>query len=260
MTKWSTKHVLLSFDVEEFDMPLEYGQDISLPDQIRISSEGLVSVLGLLDRLDIRATCFTTLRFAQSRPDLIGRMIRKHEIASHGFHDAIPDKGNLLRSRIELEALTGERIYGFRSPRFSPVNQVDVLEAGYAYSSSENPIWLPGRYMNLGKPRLPYRSGNLLNLPVSASPVIRYPLFWLSFRHTPLWFFKVMSSWALKKDGYLNIFFHPWEFVDLGVWHVPVWVKYPNGKKMLGKLETYLLWLRENGHFVTCREFTKTFD
>ncbi|MBF0505517.1 MAG: polysaccharide deacetylase [Nitrospirae bacterium] len=260
MTDWSTRRVLLSFDVEEFDLPLEYGQDISLPDQIRISSEGLLRVLDLLDRLDIRATCFTTLLFAQSRPDLMERIMRKHEIASHGLHDAVPDRDNLLRSRIEIEALTGAEIYGFRSPRFSPVNQTDLLEAGYTYSSSENPIWLPGRYMNLGKPRLPYRRGDLLNLPVSASPVIRYPLFWLSFKHTPLWFFKIISSWSLKNDGYLNIFFHPWEFADIGAWRVPALVKYPNGEKMLSKLGTYLHWLKKKGHFVTCREFTGTFD
>ncbi|MGO9314541.1 MAG: polysaccharide deacetylase family protein [Syntrophobacteraceae bacterium] len=250
-----TKRVLLSFDVEEFDLPSEYGLSISPEEGIAVTSEGLVRLLRLLDSLDVQATCFVTAKFAQSRPDLMAGMAGRYEIASHGLNHSGFKQGDLSASRVELERLTGKRVCGFRSPRLSAVRHDDILAAGYTYDSSENPIWLPGRYMNLFNPRLPYRSKGLLVLPISTSPVIRYPLFWLSFKRTPLRLFEVMSSWALNSNGYLNIFFHPWEFSDLSSWSLPAWLKNPNGEAMLKKLEAYLLWLKKKASFVTCADF-----
>ena len=40
--------ILLSFDIEEFDMPFEYGKTISFEDQISISIEGTSLILDLL--------------------------------------------------------------------------------------------------------------------------------------------------------------------------------------------------------------------
>lgn len=253
------KQVLLNFDLEEFDIPEEYGQKVCPLTKIQVSSEGLVRMLDLLEKLDITATFFTTVYFAQNQPSLIQRIIARHELASHGVFHSNFKQGDLLHSRLELEKLSGEKIYGFRRPRFEPINQKEILAAGYTYNSSENPIWLPGRYMHLFKPRLPYFYGDLLNIPISTSPVIRYPLFWLSFKNSPLWLFKSMSRWALEQDGYLNIFFHPWEFTDLDMWQLPAFIKRPSGKKMLARLETYLVWLKNKAAFVTYSAFSDTF-
>jgi hypothetical protein len=65
-----------------------------------------------------------------------------------------------------------------------------------------------------------------------------------------------MSSWALNDNGYLNIYFHPWEFSDLASWGLPGWLKNPNGEKMLEKLATYLLWLKKRASFIACADFT----
>lgn len=253
------RRVLLSLDVEEFDIPEEYGEKVDPSERIRVSSEGLTRVLDLFERLDLTVTCFTTAYFAENEPALMKRIIDRHELASHGFsHDNLRP-GDPLRSRLELEKLSGKKVCGFRSPRFKAVDQGEILAAGYTYNSSENPIWLPGRYMRFFKPRLPYFSGGLLNLPISASPVIRYPFFWLSFKISPLWLYKKLSGWTLKRDGYLNIFFHPWEFSDLSAWKLPAPVKHPDGEKMLKKLETYLLWLKDRAEFSTCGAFAETF-
>lgn len=249
------KEVLLSLDVEEFDIPEEYGQRVDPESRLRVSAEGLVRFLDLLDRLDITATCYTTVYFAANQPSLFRRMAGRHEIASHGVSHSDFVKGDLLQSRLELERLSGREVMGFRRPRFGPVDSGEVLAAGYRYNSSENPIWLPGRYMNFFKPRLPYYSGDLLNLPVSASPVVRYPFFWLSFRNSPLWLFRAMSLWTLRSDGYLNIFFHPWELSDLGGWRLPFYVKRSSGEKMLAKLEEYLGWLKRHAAFTTSAAF-----
>ncbi len=254
------KQILLNFDLEEFDIPKEYGQDIDSTTMINVSSKGLTNLLNLLDKFDIRATFFTTVYFAKHAPSIIQRIIQKHELASHSVSHSKCDSEDLIQSRIELEKLSDKKIYGFRQPRLESIDNEKIQNAGYIYNSSENPIWLPGRYMNLFKPRLPYYSGKLLNLPISTSPIIRYPLFWLSFKNSPLWLFKIMSGWALEKDGYLNIFFHPWEFTDISMWRLPGFVKNPCGEKMLIKLEKYLTWLKEKAPFVTCASFSETFS
>lgn len=254
------KKVLLSLDVEEFDIPEEYGQKVDPSTQIRVTSEGLALALDLLEKLDIRITCFTTVYFANNQPSLMQRILSRHELASHGFFHTDFRSSHLLDSRLELEKLSGRKVYGFRSPRFRPIDHKEISAAGYTYSSSENPIWLPGRYMHFLKPRLPYFSGGVLNLPVSTSPIIRYPFFWLSFKNSPLWILKGMSQWTLGADGYLNIFFHPWEFSDLSKWQLPALVKRVSGDKMLAKLETYLIWLKTQAEFVTCSEFAASFN
>jgi len=253
------KKVLLSLDVEEFDIPEEYGQKVDDPAKIRVSGEGLALILDLLEELDLTVTCFTTVYFARRRPDLMERIVGRHELASHGFIHSTFGPGDLLSSRRELERLSGKHVHGFRRPRLKAVDSREVLAAGYSYNSSENPIWLPGRYMHFFRPRLPYLSDGLVNLPVSTSPVIRYPLFWLSFKHSPLGLFKKMSGWALESDGYLNIFFHPWEFVDLDAWRLPASVKRLSGRKMLSKLSAYLVWLKDRAEFTTCGAFAESF-
>jgi peptidoglycan/xylan/chitin deacetylase (PgdA/CDA1 family) len=249
----------MSLDVEEFDIPEEYGQMVDPLDKITVSSEGLTRVLDLFEKLDIMITCFTTVYFAQNQPTLLKRIIQTHELASHGYYHSKFQPENLLSSRLELERLSGKKVYGFRQPRFETVDEGELFSAGYAYNSSENPIWVPGRYMNLFKPRVPYLSHGILNLPISTSPIIRYPLFWLSFKNSPLWLFKCMSRWALETDGYLNIFFHPWEFSDLSNWRLPTVIKRSSGREMLAKLEKYLICMKTQAEFITCSSFADMF-
>ena len=51
--------ILLSFDIEEFDMPFEYNKSIDFKDQIAIPTEGLLIVLDLLAKHNIKATFFS---------------------------------------------------------------------------------------------------------------------------------------------------------------------------------------------------------
>ena len=58
------KYVLLSFDVEEFDMPLEYKQDISIDEQMDVGIRGLEALMPILSNTSIPTTLFTTANFA----------------------------------------------------------------------------------------------------------------------------------------------------------------------------------------------------
>ena len=67
--------ILLSFDIEEFDMPLEYGKEIDFHDQIDISINGSNHILDILDKHGVKATFFSTVVFAQHAPEVIKRII-----------------------------------------------------------------------------------------------------------------------------------------------------------------------------------------
>lgn len=247
--------ILLSFDLEEFDAPVEFGQDIPEEVQFDVCSRGLSVLLPLLDFLDIRVTFFTTVRFARNNPSLIRRLAERHEVGSHGFRHSGFTDSDLKASREALEAVTNRPVAGFRRPRLAPTGHRLILEAGYRYNSSENPIWLPGRYNNLRAPRTAYFTGELLNIPVSASPWLRVPLFWLAFKNFPWPLIRAASWHTLKTDGYLNMFFHPFEFTDLRGFKLPWVMKRLSGPAMLKRLERYLLWVKEFGRFVRMDEF-----
>lgn len=247
--------ILLSFDLEEFDVPEEYGQP--LPDEIKfaVSREGLQPVLHLLDELNIRATFFTTANFALHHPALIRAIAQSHEIASHGFYHSSFEVTDLQRSKQALESLTQTSIVGFRMARLQKVNDWDIECAGYAYNSSVNPTYLPGRYNNFFQPRTAHYSNHLLNIPVSVTPLVRFPLFWLSFKHLPLLLYQAASACTLHTDRYLSLYFHPWEFADISSFVLPSYIKHRSGLPMLRRLKRYLLWLQKQADFITYAEF-----
>ena len=172
--------ILLSFDIEEFDLPLEYGLSLSWEEQIRISSEGCRKILSCLSRYKVKATFFCTARFAENTPELIREISESgHEVASHGYEHSVFEEADLKRSKDILEALTGQCVGGFRMPRMANVSDAALVEAGYTYNSSLNPTFLPGRYNHWHEPRTWFRQNGLLQLPallaVFSSPA-RSPL------------------------------------------------------------------------------------
>jgi hypothetical protein len=249
------KLILLSFDLEEFDIPEEYGQPVEDSIKFKVSSQGLESVLALLDRLDVKATFFITAHYAIHHPSKILEIAQKHEIASHGFYHSSFKVEDLAKSKQALEEIINQPVTGFRMARLQEVSDRDIQSAGYLYNSSMNPTYLPGRYNNLSKPRIPYHSERLLNIPVSVTPLIRFPLFWLSFKNLPLPIYKLLSKLTLDWDAYLNLYFHPWEFTSLRGYQLPGYVKRHSGQGMCDRLERYLKFMKRHGTFATFSEF-----
>jgi len=250
-----TKKILLSFDVEEFDIPEEYGQKVGEKEKFEISLQGLNKILQILDGLNIHATFFVTSIFAIKNPELIKEMSIKHEIASHGFSHSHISKEDLKKSKEDLEKIICKKVYGFRAPRLKKFKEHEILNAGYKYDSSLNPTFIPGRYNNFFKKRTIHYSNNLFKIPISVTPLFRFPIFWLTFKNFPLFLIKMNSKKILKKDSYLNIFFHPWEFTDISQFKIPFYVKKDSKSKLLRKLKKYLVWLKENGEFISLKEF-----
>ena len=242
------KTVLLSFDIEEFDMSAEYGKVLPIEEQIMISADGTKILLDILKEHKISATFFSTVVFASRATDLIKRIVDDgHELASHGYFHSQFENKHLLESKLELEKISGKSVTGFRMARMMPVEDKAITDAGYLYNSSLNPVYLPGRYNNFFKPRTVFHKGRLVQIPASATPIIRLPLFWLSFHNLPQSLYRLACRYTINTDQYLNIYFHPWEFIDLtqSKFGLPKFVSRNSGTLMITRFNSWIAWLKQ---------------
>lgn len=254
--------ILLSFDIEEFDMPFEYGKEIAFDEQLAISTEGTEKILAILAKNKIKATFYTTANYANNKPDVIAKMVTAgHEIASHGYYHSDFKVEHLKQSKDALEQLSGQTVKGYRMARMMPVDEQEIFKAGYQYNSSINPTYLPGRYNNFKKPRTWFYQDGVLQLPSSVSPLIRFPLFWLSFHNLPMGLLKWLSKKTYRKDGYLNLYFHPWEFTDLKKpekFGFPKYVSKNTGVDFENRIDDFIGWaIKEGYRFSTTGDYVE---
>lgn len=250
-----TPTILLSLDVEEFDAPVARGRAMTMDEQMEWGARGQERVLGLLDSLGARTTMFTTGAFAERHPAMVARAARSHEIASHAHRHATFREEDLATSREVLRSASGQEVLGFRRPRLQATDPAAIARAGYAYDSSVNPVWLPGRYSNLGLPRVPYRVGGILEVPVSATPRLRIPLFWLAWKNLPMPVVRDACERCLAADGLLNLFWHPWEFLDLRGAGLPLHMRRVDGERMCDRFAGFVEWVRGHGRLRTFTEW-----
>jgi peptidoglycan/xylan/chitin deacetylase (PgdA/CDA1 family) len=249
--------ILLTFDVEEFDLPLEYHQSIDAATQMEIGFRGVENISTLLKEQAVPTTLFVTGAFAQQFPAAIASLSQTHEIASHALYHSSFKKEDLLQSKLVLEGITQQRVTGFRMPRLRPVPMQWLRESGYAYDASINPTYIPGRYNHFSLPRTVYTEEAMLRLPCSVSPRLRIPLFWLSFKNLPYPIFKQLALQTLKKDGYLSLYFHPWEFTDISQYKIPFYVKKQSSGLLLEKMNRFIIDLKRYAAFSTIQQFLK---
>jgi Polysaccharide deacetylase len=254
--------ILLTFDLEEFDLPLEYDIQITKECQLTTSTDGLMTLLEILDKHKVKATFFTTAYYAENNQKIMQSLVTYgHEIASHMYYHSDYNKDHIALSRQKLIEITGIVINGFRSPRFKVLDKNWMLDAGYTYDSSINPTYLPGRYNNFKTPKTIYKDEKtgLKVLPMSVASIFRIPLFWLSFKNLPLSIYTFLSKMALQSDGYLHLYFHPWEFTDLSFFNkIPWYIKDNSGERMAFKLDKFIAKMKSNHDFLTIQEFLNT--
>lgn len=254
--------ILLSFDTEEFDVPREHGVDISLEEGMRVSVEGTTRILDCLKSNGVRATFFCTGNFAEQAPRLIRRIMDEgHEVACHGVDHWKPVPEDVWRSKNILERVAGVPMHGYRQPRMFPVSDDALAEAGYLYNSSLNPAFVPGRYMHLTTPRRWFMKGEVMQIPASVTPLLRFPLFWLSLHNLPQWLYNAMVRRVLRHDGYFVTYFHPWEFYDLKEhpeYKMPYIIRNHSGVDMVNRLDRLVKMMkRRDAEFITYTEFVE---
>ena len=252
--------ILLSFDTEEFDVPREHGVDFSLAEGMKVSVIGTNRILDSLKANRVRATFFCTVNFVANAPDVMKRIISEgHEVACHGVDHWNPQPSDVEKSKKEIEALTGQTIHGYRQPRMFPVSDDEIERMGYKYNSSLNPAFIPGRYMHLMSPRTWFMRGGVMQIPASVTPIVRFPLFWLSLHNLPQWMYNAMVRRVVNHDGYFVTYFHPWEFYELKEhpeFKMPFIIRNNSGIKMQQRLDCLIKMLKSKGcEFITYSEF-----
>jgi peptidoglycan/xylan/chitin deacetylase (PgdA/CDA1 family) len=255
--------IILGFDIEEFDLPNEYGYPVPFEEQLSVSTKGTLLILELLKATGVEATFYCTANYADHQHEIIKKIVSDgHEIASHGYYHDHFKPEHLLQSKQLLENISGAKVSGYRMARMMPVDARKIEKAGYLYNSSINPTWLPGRYNNFRQPRTWFINQNVLQLPVSVSPVIRFPLFWLSFHHLPAFVIKWLSIQTYRKDGYLNLYFHPWEFADINdpvKYGLPSYIRKNSGEVFFKKLKNYIEWAQSKRYkFIKSGDFANS--
>lgn len=244
--------ICLSFDIEEFDLPQEHGYDMPFERMMEISRYGTNVILDTLQKHGIKATFFVTVNFAEHAADELSRIINEgHELASHGMNHTVFKQEDLLESRLRLEQMSSCPVHGYRMARMMKVDKNAVSDAGYVYESSLNPTFIPGRYNNFNKPRAPFMQNGILQIPVSVTPLVRFPLFWLSAHVLPQSLYRKLADTALYKDGYFCSYFHPWEFYDLNTLtdeiKLPAMIRRNSGEGMRERLDALISHFKSKG-------------
>ena len=250
--------ILLSFDVEEFDLPREHGEEISLEEGLKVSAKGLKRILEVLNKTGVKATFFCTRNFAEGRPGLIREIVKGgHEVACHGVDHFKPVASDVEKSKKIVEKVAGVKVCGYRQPRMQKIDYKELKRCGYKYDSSVNPAFIPGRYNNLKVPRKPFMEGGVLEIPVSVATFMRVPMFWLALHLFPKKVYYGLAKMCVRRDGYFATYFHPWEFADLAEFSVvPGYIKKNSGTKLAERLHGLIDSLKKSEcEFVTYGEY-----
>lgn len=256
------KSVNLTFDLEEFDIPIEFGVPVSEQQQQQVTLTGTYGLLKILEKTGVKATFFTTANFALNNPGLVQEIAQVHEIASHAYfhhpHYQFKEE-DLPKSRQVLAELTGKAVTGFRMPRLQHFDIGCLRTHGYEYDSSLHPTCLPGRYNHFSENPLPHIRQGIAELPCSVSPYVRFPLFWLSFKNLPEFIYQRLARWTLRHRGTLVLYFHPWEFADLSGFQLPFYIRRHSGIPLLERLERLIEFFKRDPHirFTTCSQTAK---
>jgi peptidoglycan/xylan/chitin deacetylase (PgdA/CDA1 family) len=245
--------ICLTFDLEEFDLPLEYKQAISNLEQMEVTSKGMNLLLPVLEKENISCTFFTTANYAQQKPELIKKLSTTHEIASHSFFHSSFEASDLKISKEVLQNICGTDVVGFRMPRMAGVNYADLQDAGYLYDSSLNPTFIPGRYNHLKESKIIFQKNSLTVFPATVTPTLRIPLFWLTFKNCSIkWFCKQVQK-CLDEYGYVNLYFHPWEFANISGFSLPTYIS-KDPKMMIDKLLYFINYFQKKAEFTSIRK------
>lgn len=243
------KPLLLTFDLEEFDLPVELlGRDLDRAEQFAVSRSGVERLLPLLGRHEVRATFFTTGTFAWACPETVCAIARAgHEVAVHGLahgddYAALdPDEARerLRAARRLVERASGSDAVGVRTPRLRVCQAAVLRDAGFTYDASPHPTWVPGRYNGLRWPRSPWNENGVLRVPISVLPGMRLPVAWVWYRLAGRRVGWLVAAAAARGAPYLQLYFHPWEATRIDRF-VPAWLAVRTGEAFLQALDHLL--------------------
>jgi hypothetical protein len=71
----------------------------------------------------------------------------------------------------------------------------------------------------------------------------------------PYSLFLFLVKQTLKKDGYVCLYFHPWEFVNLASYKIPSYTKKDSDTILLNKLNQLITDLKKIARFTTIQNY-----
>jgi peptidoglycan/xylan/chitin deacetylase (PgdA/CDA1 family) len=258
------KPLLLTFDVEEFDLPVEWGRPVSLATQIDVTVRGLARILPVLERHRVHATFFATGVFARARGDLLSALSDAgHEVAVHGLAhqddygrmDAATAVDRLRTARRLVESAVERSASGIRTPHLRPCPAARLRAAGFVYDASPHPTWVPTRYNGLGLPRRPWCEDGLLRVPISVVPGLRLPISFVWYRAAGAPLRRLGCAAAAWGAPYVHLYFHPWEAEAIRAHGAPAWLAVRCGEPFVAALDAWLGWAAVRLRATTLREF-----
>lgn len=234
------KFISLTFDLEEFSLPIDYGKKIRTDKMLMVSYKGCMKLKKLLNKFDIKTTLFTTKLFALNFPRLIRKFAKEgHEV---GLHSDAHEFKVLAEEKKVLETVCENKIIGFRTHKLKIPNFNILRKLGIKYDTSIHPTYVPGRYNNLAYPKKPFVTNQVLEIPISVTPFLRLPLSFVWSRNLGLRYMKLCTFLIFKEQRFINLYFHPWEFVNLNSFNLPFYVTRNTGSRMNKLLEKYIEW------------------
>lgn len=248
--------ILLTWDIEEYDLPRDFGAPPLPDDGLARGVEIWAAWLKITSGWHFPGTTFCTARLAQAAPHLLQETASLgHEIASHGWSHRLGDDLQLSASRRLLQEISGQPVEGFRAPRLRKIDRAEITQAGFRYDASLNPTWIPGRYDHRHEPRRPFQIGSLWEVPAAVLPGIRFPLFWASFHLLPLPLYLALCAQVLRHDGLLCLYFHPWELSSLSEPKLPRWLARRGQEERVNRMGKLCLGLQRLGRFTPVRRY-----
>ena len=242
------KYLLLSFDLEEFDIC-----ELNEQERNRISLEGSKTIKELIG--NIKCTFFITGIFAERNKEFVKSLAKGgHEVALHGLEHrddySILSKEEsferIKKGKEILEGIIKDKVVGFRAPRLRFSHYGVLRDLGIKYDSSFHPTYVPKRYNHFfGKRKVFFRDGVKV-IPISVTPVLKVPFSWFWFRNFGLNYSKMCSRLSLMNNNFINIFFHSWEFADLRKSDIGILYKRNTGERLADNLREYIKWCEKS--------------
>lgn len=202
---------------------------------------GLIKLLQLFKRYNVRSTFFVTATMAEKFPDLMKKIVKdKHEIACHDL-DHSPRISSIglasLIRRIKvatelIENSSGIRPIGYRAPMFR-INReqwMALLENHYVYDSSvvRSPLYEPRSAFYPPKPFFISlgRHKHIIEIPLSVSPLLLVPIGGTYLRIFGKEWAKFSIKFLLQLSFPLIFYIHPKDVVART--NGPKWHSYKN--------------------------------
>jgi len=254
--------IVISVDCEQWNLASIRGRIDLADNNTDYSSEGNKRLLEILERNKVLATFFITGFFAEKEKEQVKLINDKgHEIACHGYNHFYRRNKNfdlkkdILNSKNIIEKIINQKIMGFRAPQMQFSDElINILsELKFKYDSSIHAAYLPGFYNNKNVSLKPFKIGEIIEIPASASYSLRLPFSWAIMRIMPLFYTVKIIKKLLKKGITPVIYVHSWEFFEVKNKNVPIHITKNTGKKFCKKFERFLKVFKDE-EFITMDE------